>query len=536
MNHKCILFIGTGQIGRAILNKIILNNPNSLKKIIIHNLTKIESDVVCKKYASMYANIDFVSSYGNIFMPYSLKNLNNHDLIDKSDDLIKYFYKEIDQSVLEQSTIVTLIKKHKPSLIIDAINTATVLGNAYNPEYDLKFYLENPIDSAKKLMVNDYTTKLINFVYSLKYGIETYGVKKYIKVSTTGLGGMGINMPYTHGDNPKMNLSSALMGKISASGVLHQLLWNLEHTIGDNVSLIIPGTFVGYDSVKSEPIETDKGLLFKRKAPKTYNLLKQDNLKYNDTMTKEYLEFPVVRAGENHVYSKLELNVLTAIGQMEGITKEEVANKVIDCINGKSSNDILVALNNAMLKPTYLGREMIYDINCNFKKINYDLGIATGNLGVALSKKLYELFLIKSAYSTIEKLRKEKINNIVEKVNMQLNKPIIEEANTLGIPILDYNNNFYVGDYSLIPNSDYDDKNINEENIEKWAKLGWVDLRKENIQWLVNMLFRVYDDAIERNKICDNDIYLNFKKIENDYDIAEYLAYYNNLERRGRMK
>lgn len=532
MNHDCILFIGTGQIGKAILNKIVEDNP---RKIIVHNLTKHESDMVCEKYMSLCPKIEFISSYGNIFMPYELKDLNNKNLYEESENIINYFYNEINQSILEHSTIVTLIKKYKPSLIIDAINTATVLGNAYNPEYNLKCYKKSPLDCAKKIMVDDYTTKLINFIYSLKYGIETYHVKKYVKVSTTGLGGMGINMPYTHGDNPKMNLSSALMGKISASGVLHQLLWNLAHTMGNNISLIIPGTFVGYDSVKSEPIETDKGLLYRRNLPKSYNLLEQDRIIYNETMTKDFLEFPVVRAGENHVYSKLELNVLTAIGQMEGITKEEVANKVIDCINGKSSHDILVALDNAMLNPTYFGREMIYDINHNFEKHKYQFGIATGNLGVTLSKKLYELYLIKRAYSTIEELRKSKIDDIVMKVNQQLDKSIIEEAITLGIPVLDYNYNFYIGDYSLYPSAN-DENNINESNIEKWSKIGWIDLRKKNIKLLVNMLIKVYDDALEKSNICDNNIYLNFKRIKNEYDIAEYLAYYNNLEKKGRIK
>ena len=407
MKHKTILFIGTGQIGKAILNKMLLSNP---QKIIIHNLTEEESIFICNKFKKKYPNIEFIPSYGNIFMPYSLKDLSNRNLYDKSEDIINYFYSEISQSIFEKSTIVTLIKKYEPSLIVDAINTATVLGNAYNPEYNFKCYHEDSSSCSTKLMVDDYTTKIINFVYSLKYGIETYNVEKYVKVSTTGLGGMGINMPYTHGDNPKINLSSALMGKIAASGVLHQLLWNLEHTMGNNVSLIIPATFVGYDSVKSEPIETDKGLLFKRTVPKSYKITDTKKIKYNDTITDEYLKFPVVRAGENHVYSKMELNVLTAIGQMEGITKEEVANKVIDCIQGKSSNDILLALNNAMLKPTYLGREMIYDINNKFNNIKYSYGIATGNLGVTLSKKLYELYLIKDAYPTVTKLKSENID------------------------------------------------------------------------------------------------------------------------------
>ncbi len=532
MKHKTILFIGTGQIGKAILNKMLLSNP---QKIIIHNLTEEESIFICNKFKKKYPNIEFIPSYGNIFMPYSLKDLSNRNLYDKSEDIINYFYSEISQSIFEKSTIVTLIKKYEPSLIVDAINTATVLGNAYNPEYNFKCYHEDSSSCSTKLMVDDYTTKIINFVYSLKYGIETYNVEKYVKVSTTGLGGMGINMPYTHGDNPKINLSSALMGKIAASGVLHQLLWNLEHTMGNNVSLIIPATFVGYDSVKSEPIETDKGLLFKRTVPKSYKITDTKKIKYNDTITDEYLKFPVVRAGENHVYSKMELNVLTAIGQMEGITKEEVANKVIDCIQGKSSNDILLALNNAMLKPTYLGREMIYDINNKFNNIKYSYGIATGNLGVTLSKKLYELYLIKDAYPTVTKLKSENIDNIVKEVNTKITDSMIEEIITLGIPLLDYNNNFYIGDYSLVPNVN-EDNNLSKENIEKWSKIGWVDLRKDNIQSLVELIINVYDDALNRAKICDNDIYFNFKKIDDDYDIAEYLAYYNNLKNKGRIK
>ena len=532
MNEKTILFIGTGQIGKAILNKILLDNP---KKIIVHNLTQKESDLVCDKYKKKYPNIAFISSYGNIFMPYHLKDLKNNNLYDKSEEIIDYFYKEINEEILIKSTIYTLISKYNPNLIIDAINTATVLGNPYNPEYNMKCYKENPESCSKKLMVDDYTTKIINFVYSLKYGMETHKVEKYIKVSTTGLGGMGINMPYTHGDNPKINLSSALMGKIAASGVLHQLLWNLGHTMGDNVSLIIPGTFVGYDSVKSEPIETDKGLLLKRSYSNSYNIMNKKEIEYNKKIGKQYLEFPVVRAGENHVYSKLELNVLTAIGQMEGITKEEVANKVIDCINGKSSNDILSSLDSAMLKPTYLGREMIYDINSKFDNSKYNYGIATGNLGVSLSKRLYELYLIKEAFSTITDLKKATIKDAVLKINSKLDKEIIEEIITLGIPIIDKDNNFYVGDYTLVPSSN-ESHEINMENISKWSKIGWVDLREDNIKYLIELLINVYDNSKKVSKTCDTDIYLNFKKISDDYDIAEYLAYYNNLEKKGRIK
>lgn len=76
-NYNVILFIGTGQIGKAILNKILMKKP---KKVIIHNLTKNESEVVCEKFKNMYADIEFICSYGNVFMPYNLKDLNNENL------------------------------------------------------------------------------------------------------------------------------------------------------------------------------------------------------------------------------------------------------------------------------------------------------------------------------------------------------------------------------------------------------------------------------------------------------------------------
>lgn len=532
--YNSILIIGTGQIGKAILQKILDKEP---KKIIIHNLTSKESDIVIEKYSLQYKKTKFIKSYGNIFMPYDLKDLNNKNLYEKSDEIINYFYNEISDKILKQSTIYKLIDIYKPDLIVDAINTATVLGNAYNPEYNMECYKTNAIDCCKKLMTDDYTTKIINFVYSLKYAMENLSVKKYVKVSTTGLGGMGINMPYTHGDNPKIQLSSALMGKISASGVLHQLLWNLSHTKGMNISLVIPSTFVGYDSAVSEPIETDKGLLKKRAVPKKQQLLIGKEIKYNDTISSDYLEFPVVRAGENHVYSKIELEVLTALGQMEAITKEEVAEEVMKTIYENSSKDIFNYMDSAVLRPTYSGREMIYNIEEKMKQLDFknNPGIATGNLGVTLSKQLYELFLLKKAVPTIDLIESTSIETICNKINDCLSNDLISEIITLGIPIITNSEEIIIADYSLIP-SNKENKIMTKENINKWSRIGWVDLRKENIEKCCRLLLEVYADAKECEIKYDTCINKNFNDIKNDYSISAYLAYYNNIKNQGRKK
>lgn len=78
--YKNILFIGTGQIGKAILNEIVKTSP---RKIIIHNLTEKESVDVCEEYSQRYSDIEFVASYGNVFMPYSIKDVDNKRLYEK---------------------------------------------------------------------------------------------------------------------------------------------------------------------------------------------------------------------------------------------------------------------------------------------------------------------------------------------------------------------------------------------------------------------------------------------------------------------
>ena len=99
-----------------------------------------------------------------------------------------------------------------------------------------------------------------------------------------------------------------------------------------------------------------------------------------DLASYEYLEFPVVRAGENHVYSKCELEVLTAIGQMEAITKEEVAMRVMECLYSGSIHDVLKALDGAMLQPTYSGRRMIEKLRIKVEEYNITNVIEKGNL------------------------------------------------------------------------------------------------------------------------------------------------------------
>ena len=536
---KTVLVLGVGQIGKAITKRIIAHKPD---RIILHNLTKKESDYCFEYFSKNYKDVEFIPSYGDVFLPFDFNKLTTiEEQIKNKYDLLNFFYSDLSPEILKESTLYNLVQKWRPYLIIDAINSGTVLGNHYKPELILSKVSKSAnvdVDTSAEILLNDFVPKAINFVYSLKLVMEDFKIKKYLKVSTTGLGGMGMNMPYTHGDTPKSSLSFALMGKISAAGVLHQLLWNLSHTTHYNISLLIPSTFVGYDFTKFEPIETDIGLIKKINNPKRLKINEGDTLTYSKGLSDEYLEFPVVRAGENHVYSLYELSALTAVGQMEAITKEEVANAAMEDICGKTNRNMLNYMDSGMLTSTFAEKVMVEKIKSEIKLIkqkNNSTSIATGNLGVTVAKRLYELHIIKQVCKTVDELKNIDVKKLCDLVteNIENNKDLIIEMLSLGLPIVMEDDTMFIGEYSLFPDKGCD-LTVTKERLEKWIQVGWVDLRAENILFWKETITYVYNDA--QKVLKDKDFILNRDafSISNDYDIGEVLAYYYNLQEKGR--
>lgn len=459
------------------------------------------------------------------------------------DELINFFYSDLDEEVLKKSTVYQLVAKYNPDIIVDAMNSGTVLGSHFNPD-EIKREVVN--DSVAKdvyvtHLLNDYTQKAVNFVLSVKLAMEEFKVKKFIKVSTTGLGGMSMNMPYTHGDTPKSSLSYALMGKISASGTLHHLLWRLASDVDLDVSLIIPSTYVGYDSAKFEPIETDIGLIKKFEDFEDKKLTVGEKLSYASGNEKdEYLEFPVVRAGENHVYSLYELSALTAIGQMEAITKEEVADAVIEDLFGKRRRNMLYEMDKASLGPTYAGCAMAEKSKNEIKELmdkHNVTSIATGNLGATSAKDLYEIYLIKCVCETVDKLRNCNSDVIHKAICEYLNEnpELVVEMVSLGLPVVKENKEIYIGKYSLYP-SVKDDLTVTEEKLEHWINTAWVDVRIGAVDKWRNFIINAYEDAKKFSEYKTFKLNRNISAIKDDYDVGEILAYYLNMKESGRKR
>lgn len=496
---KKILILGAGQIGESCAIKFISDEP---KEIIMHTLTQEESVLAISnvKKEVKLGKTKLTRSWGNILVPVSLMHEKRSELInnkDKLNTLLKYYYSNLSAEVINEAALYWVIKKYKPDLIIDSINTATVVGYLDDP-YSLPRNLINDFKESiksdwridcKKLLSSSIIPSLIRFTQVIQKSIKDFNIKYFIKVSTTGLGGMGVNLMYTHGDINEPGMSSGILGKVAAAGVFHQLMWSLSHTPGYNLRVIAPAALVGWQPVRFGKFRSHGANL---SVVDNKNIMKLEENKLfevnkNAKKTSKILEIPFVDSGENSAYSLYEMHAITTLGQMESITREEVAEAVYQSAYGSTRYDLLTSMDYASLGPSYAAKFQRDIVLKKLQQIQDEKkipSIATNNLGPTVSKHLFELHILLDLFEfNISKLVETPVAKIttLSRKYIYKNDIVRKEALSLGLPFLFEKNEILTGRHCFVPN--VKNKNIiTKKNIEKWASAGWIDLRKKAIK------------------------------------------------------
>ena len=514
---KLILILGAGQIGEACAIRLIADQP---KEIILHTLTEEESKLAVDnvKREVKLGKTKLLRSWGNVLVPVSLVHTKREDLIKnehKIDSLLKYYYENLSTEVVDNSALYQIIKKHKPDLIIDAINTATVVGyldDPYSlPRSLLKDFKENKKSdweiNCKKLLSSSIVPSLIRFTQVIQKSIKDFNIEYFIKVSTTGLGGMGVNLMYTHGDKNEPGMSSGILGKVAAAGVFHQLMWSLSHTPGCNVRIIAPAALVGWQPVGFGKFRSH-GVNVPVVDNKKVAVLKENkifNVSKNAKKTSKILEIPFVDSGENSAYSLYEMHAITTLGQMESITREEVAEAVYQAAHGSTKHDLLTGMDYVSLGSTYAGSFQRNLVLKKLQKIQDDKNvpsIATNNLGPTVSKHLFELHILLdlSGFDILKTIKTPAVKlSSLAKNYVYKEDTVRKQALSLGLPFLFEKNEILTGDHCFVPSPA--DKNIvNKKNIEKWSNAGWIDLRETAIKNWQLWLKRGYDGHLKEQK------------------------------------
>ncbi|MBI1807690.1 MAG: short-chain dehydrogenase [Ignavibacteria bacterium] len=543
IKDRAVLVLGGGGlVGTAICRKLMVERP---KRIIVTSLLRHEAEEAVHSLRKEFPRAGktfFVPWWGNIFVRYTSKDLNREEIIDNPKTramLIEDILDELTEDVLHRSSIFHLVNKFKPDVIIDCINSATAI--AYQDIFQSARALLQDIkrtkagrksvslfDTAERLLCTLYTPQLIRHVQLLYRSMHTSGTTIYVKIGTSGTGGMGLNIPYTHSEERP---SSVLLSKSSVAGAHTLLLFLMGRTPDAPITKEIKPTAaiawkrIGYGEIKKrgKPIE-----LFDCPPSRgvRLNSVLRLSMKNVAKPMRKTLKSVFIDTGENGLFSRGEFEAIATPGQMEFVTPEEIAEAVIyEIKGGNTGHDIINALDNATLSPTYRAGFLFESAKKHIEALEKEHRVSSVAFEILgpprLSKLLYEAHLLKVCFGDMVSVMKTRPSVL----SLKLRKRIESDSNlrssiiSIGIPILmpDGITLLRADEIKIPPNLGENELPISKKNIDLWAHDGWVDLRIANMTRWKSRFQKIVRMAREIPVMDTSSRYMNNSKYWDDF-------------------
>ncbi len=508
---KCILVLGgAGLVGSQIVREA--SHKLQPERIVIAGLYREEVETFVNDVSQELPDIDFVGAWGNIFVRDSLRDRRRENMLDDAEAremLYEDLYGDIG-AAYERSTLTQLIREHSPDVIVDCINTATTLGyqgvnKISRKTHDLFTSLDCPppslqfdergvpecklVGEVSALLISQPNAQLIRHVRLLYRAMREVGTRLYLKLGTTGTGGMGLNIPYTHSeDKPSMQL----MMKTGMAFAHTGLLFLMARTPGGPlVKELKPAGMIGYRSVQYRSVKRNgqRQTLYdsRREVLAGELVLRTGDGEYNQIGE---LQMAGVDTGENGFFARGEFETITYIDQMEFLTPEEIAEQAVAEIRGSNTgNDVIAGLDSSIMSPSYRAgvlRHSAIEELTELERRTSGHSVAIGELGPPeLSKLLYEAHLLKLMYRTLDAVCETAAEEISETLQAYLDDEdeLRTQIISIGIPILSPDGKSILrGPRINIPERIRETVPLDAESIDKWARDGWVDLRPRNME------------------------------------------------------
>jgi hypothetical protein len=432
LNDECFLILGgAGLAGRQIAHWIAtLLTP---RKIVIASLGD-EVNTALHELQDTHRDqpIEWAAEKGNIFVRQEYAFEAPGRLLDdttRREMLFEDLFGKLEDAY-EHSHLVNLVRKHRPDIIIDSINTATAISyqDVYTASIQTKKHIDSLLQGMQQdgvdhvrsqsektdhliyeLLLSQSMPELIRHVLLLHKAMVEVGTRMYVKIGTTGTGGMGLNVPYTHSEDKP---SSKLITKSAVAFAHTGLLFLMARTVGGPiVKEIKPGGMIGYADVTCRPFKAHgkTGKLQDRFGSHTETLGRRLVLRQNehDYQNLGLLQLPVVDTGENGLFTRGEFETITDLGQMQFVTPEEIAHEVVMEIRGSNTgHDVIAAIDGAVMNPSYRAgylRPRVLEALTRLEEETDTYSVALGHLGPPeLSKLLWEAELLKLTYKTLK--------------------------------------------------------------------------------------------------------------------------------------
>ncbi len=518
---------GGGMIGAQIVHSISRDlQPAS---IIICSRELSEVQEIIDHSRAEFPNISFVGFGGDVFLRAEWNaddesTRRTRSQLMQSGESRAALYDDVFHdfdAAYQRSQLAQLILQHKPDVVVDSINTATAIS--YQDVYTASELAKSSLDALKmssnghgspdrsnlsqmiastsrdleELLISQSIPQLIRHVLIMQRAMTEAGTRLYLKIGTTGTGGMGLNIPYTHSEDKP---SARLMTKTAIAFAHTGLMFLMARTPGGPiVKELKPAAMVGYNNISRRTICERAKLgaplhLFasRREALNSTLVLKQSEDAYERLGP---MQMVVVDTGENGLFTKGEFETITHMGQMEFITPEEIARQaVLEIIGSNTGYDVIGAVDSTMMNPTYragnlrhLALEEAEHLERQFVKEGDSPSVALGWLGPPeIGKLLWEAHLLKVRYGTLCKVLKEPPESLAAEIFALIERDdnLRHTINSVGLPILTPDGRSLIrGPRIRIPEiPGVNSVSLTDENVDQWATKGWVDLRPQNFE------------------------------------------------------
>ncbi|OGR03025.1 MAG: hypothetical protein A2284_03870 [Deltaproteobacteria bacterium RIFOXYA12_FULL_61_11] len=504
---------GAGLVGMATCRLLFREQVNS---IIVSSLTEAEVLQAKQQLEHEYPNspTKIYTESGNIFVRADYRYASRKEIF--QDEVIRRqvvadVLDPLCEEILAHSTLTGMFRRHKPDIVIDCINSATSF--AYQDIFTTSQGIRDRMASAggdssvlgpdflaqvEILMGTQYIPQLIRHIQILLAASKQAGTKMYLKVGTSGTGGMGLNIPYTHSEDKP---SRMLMSKSAIAGAHTLMLFLMARTPdAPIIKEVKPTAAIAWKRIAYGPIpyggkprlleDCDleqpyllEGIMAKELPERVY---------YQKAGRPQPMEAPFIDTGENGVFALGEFEALTDDEQMEFITPEEIAQCVIWEIKGRNSGfDIINSLDHTTMGPTYRAGFMRRSALVQLRALEAEHGVpsvAFELLGPPRnSKLLWEAHLLRTVYGTMRAVLEFPAEALSRRIHQFLTEDdrIRSTILTVGLPILlPDGKGLWRGSSILIPVISPFAKNlsITPASIDRWAHDGWIDLRVPNFE------------------------------------------------------
>lgn len=505
-DRTVLLLGGAGLVGVAVARNILDHGP---ARIVIGSLREPEARAAVEELRAdpRAEGVRIDATWGDIFVPEELARVPRSEVLADAEGRARYvddLFGELTDEVFERSALGTLLLEVRPDVVVDSVNTAGALAyqDVFRTAADLRRAAEAggaDLEAVERHLATLYLPQLIRHAQIALEGMKRAGTAMYVKIGTAGTGGMGLNIPFTHAEERP---SRVLLAKAGLAGAHSLLLFLMARTPGaPSVKEIKPTAAISWRSMAYGPILRGGAPVPRydavRPLPIDEAFSVEEDGAWVDTgapLAGVYLD-----SGENGYFAASEFETLSALGLMEYVTPEEIADNVIREIRGiPSGRDVVAALDGATMGPTYRAgilRGQALERMEALEAQHEAQGIAYEMLGPPrLSKLLFEAALLQRLYGSVEVGARLDPDETAERTLalVEADADLRQRIVSIGLPIL-------LPDGARLLRGPRV-KVLPEEGQEMAAEVlverGWVDLRARNwLRWKERLV--AYRDELE---------------------------------------